>query len=266
MVALDGDGGALVRHGLDDVRVQRALGQELRVLHVARGLLEHGDELAADDLPLLLRVRHPGQLVQEALAGIHRLQRDVEAVHEERLHLGALVLPQHPVVHEDALEPGANGPVQQQRGHGAVHAARQRADDPAVLTYLAADGAHGLVDEALHRPRAADLALVEDEGAQHGLALRRVDHLRVELDAEPGLRRVGGGGEGRIAAAANGLEAGGSASTRSPWLIQTWTLSPGVNSAKGPRRASTSTSALPNSRWALRSILPPSSLAVSWRP
>ena len=59
---------------------------------------------------------------------------------------------------------------------------------------------------------------------------------------------------------------GGSASTRSPWLIHTCTWSPGRNSAKGPRAERTSTAALPNSRWALRSMRPPSSLARSWSP
>ena len=59
---------------------------------------------------------------------------------------------------------------------------------------------------------------------------------------------------------------GGSASTRSPWLIHTFTRSPTLNSEKGPRAASTSTSAWPYSRWALRSSLPPSSLESNCRP
>ena len=44
------------------------------------------------------------------------------ALHDP-LYLVALVQPQQAVVHEDAGEPVAHGPLQQGGGHGAVHAA-----------------------------------------------------------------------------------------------------------------------------------------------
>src|SRR4030042_260988 len=66
VVALDGGGRALERHRLDHVRVERALDQELGPLPFPRQalhlLLEHGDELAADDLALLLGGDDAGEL------------------------------------------------------------------------------------------------------------------------------------------------------------------------------------------------------------
>ena len=73
----------LAAAGLDDVGVERALDEELDGLAVrarvgddlARGRLEHPDELAADDLALLLRVGHPGQRVEEPVGGVDDLER-----------------------------------------------------------------------------------------------------------------------------------------------------------------------------------------------
>ena len=61
--------------GLDDVGVERALHEELDALAVGRGVgddlapggLEDADELAADDLALLLGVGDAGERVEEPL-------------------------------------------------------------------------------------------------------------------------------------------------------------------------------------------------------
>ena len=72
--------GAGAAAGLDDVRVERALHEELDRLAVraglgddlARGLLEDADELAADDLALLLGVGDAGQRLQEPVLARRR--------------------------------------------------------------------------------------------------------------------------------------------------------------------------------------------------
>ena len=51
------------------------------------GALEGPDELAADDLALLLRVGHPGQRGQERLGGVDDLQLDAGGRHEVLLDL-----------------------------------------------------------------------------------------------------------------------------------------------------------------------------------
>ena len=61
--------------GLNDIRVERSLHQELNLLpglprllnYLARSVLEHSDEQASDGLALLLRIRHPVQLGKEPL-------------------------------------------------------------------------------------------------------------------------------------------------------------------------------------------------------
>src|SRR2546421_7184442 len=51
------------------------------------------DELAPDDLPLLLGVGHALERVEEPLASVHHAQRDEEAALEGLLHLMTLALP-----------------------------------------------------------------------------------------------------------------------------------------------------------------------------
>src|SRR5699024_6157579 len=68
VVALD-VGGAGTASGLDDVRVEGALDEEVDAplpRQLGSGGLERADELAADDLALLLRVGHPGEGPEEA--------------------------------------------------------------------------------------------------------------------------------------------------------------------------------------------------------
>ena len=101
VVALDvGRAGAAT--ALDDVRVERALDEELHLLTVGarlghdlgRGVLEDADELAADDLALLLRIDDAGQRVQEATFGVHDLEPDASGGHEVLLDLLGLSGPQ----------------------------------------------------------------------------------------------------------------------------------------------------------------------------
>ena len=60
------------------------------------------------------------------------------------LDLIALVLPQQPVIHENAGQPVAYGTVHQCRGHRGVHAAREAADHPALGPDLLPDAATSL--------------------------------------------------------------------------------------------------------------------------
>ena len=77
VVALD-IGRARATARLNDIGVERPLHEEVdgaprlpRLRHdIARGVLEDADELAADDLALLLGVGHARERVQEALLGI----------------------------------------------------------------------------------------------------------------------------------------------------------------------------------------------------
>ena len=59
---------------------------------VARGLLEDADELAADDLPLLLGVADPGERGEELLAGVDHAQVDAGDGDEVALDLLGLAL------------------------------------------------------------------------------------------------------------------------------------------------------------------------------
>ena len=79
VVGLDLLGGLrLRRRRLDDVGVERALGQEVDPAELRRLLLEDPDELVADDLALLLGVLDTGQPGEEPVARV-----DHDEVHAE---------------------------------------------------------------------------------------------------------------------------------------------------------------------------------------
>ena len=84
----------LARAALDDVRIDRALGQ---VLHAARSLRDGEEllpELRADDAPFLFRLHHAVEQLGIALFGMHVHEIHVELLGEDALHLFGLVLAQ----------------------------------------------------------------------------------------------------------------------------------------------------------------------------
>jgi hypothetical protein len=96
--------------------------------HLARRLLEHPDELAADDLALLLGIGDAGERIEEPLPGIDHLQLRAGRGDEVALDLLGLAGPEQPVVDEHAGQPVADRALHQRRGDRRVHAARQPAD------------------------------------------------------------------------------------------------------------------------------------------
>ena len=153
---------------LDHVRVERALHEVPRVPELLRLLLEHADELLADDLALPLRARStPASRLEEALLGVDRDQRHLEVVAERGHHLVALVLAHQAVVHEHARELVAHRPVHEQRGDRRVDPAGQPADHLAVA-HLLADARDLLLDHRGGAPRhvaAADVAQEASRGS-----------------------------------------------------------------------------------------------------
>src|SRR5262249_5087867 len=170
-------------------------------------LLEDGDELAPDDFAFLLGIEDALELRNKAGPGVHRLERNVEAVPEKLFHLLSLAGAEQPVVHEDALESITDRAVHQDRRHRAVDSSGERADHPAVFD-LTADGLLCLSSEALHRPATAQLALAEEKRAEHLFALRRMDHFWVKLDAVDRPRIVCSCGIRGVGAARDGFKMG----------------------------------------------------------
>ena len=169
--------GFRVRCALDHVRVERALRQQLRVAH---RVPEDVDEQVADDHALLLRVVHPVEGCQETLAAINRLDRHAHAV-EIVAHLLALVLPHQAVIDEDRAHVGTRL-VQQHGEHGAVHAARNPADNLLVAD-LFADAVDDLAFQVVDAERQQVFRL-EQEIVQDPQSFVAVGDFRVELDAE----------------------------------------------------------------------------------
>ena len=186
-------GGAGAAAGLDDVGVERALHQEGDLVAVAaahgvgqhlglRGL-EDPDELAADDLALLLRVGDTDEGVEELLLRVDHLQVDAGGGHEVALDLLGLALAHQPVVDVDAGEPVADRPLHQRRGHRGVDAAGQAADRLPPVADLVADRLDLLLDDVDHRPGGPAAGDLVQEVLEHLLAVLGVHHLGVPLHA-----------------------------------------------------------------------------------
>ena len=169
-------------------------------------LLEDGDEFAADDLALLLRVFDAGEFAEEEVGGIDGVDVEAELVAQVLLHLLEFVLAQHSVVDEDAGQLVADGAMHQHRGDGGIDAAGESADHAAGADLLA-DGLDGFVDEALRRPVGREAADVEDEVAQDGSSLLGVVHFGMELHGVVLARGIFEGGLG-VRGLRDKLEAG----------------------------------------------------------
>ena len=111
--------------GFDDVRVDGALRQEADAVQLAGLFLEHADEFRADDLALLLGIRHAGQLVQEAVDGIDINQVRVELVAEDAHYLLGLALAQESMVDMDGNQLLADGLDEEGRDDGGIDTARK---------------------------------------------------------------------------------------------------------------------------------------------
>ena len=130
---------------------------------------------------------------EKPLLGVDVDEGHVEVPAERLHHLRSLVLAQEAVVDEDARELVPDRLVHEQRGHGRVDAARQRAED-ALAADLGANPLHLLLDNRGRRPGRRCVGDAVEEVLEDVLAVRRVHDLGVELDAvEVALRRLEGG-------------------------------------------------------------------------
>ena len=197
-------GRALAAAGLDHVGVERALHQEGDLLalrggsaqDVALGGLEDPDELATDDLALLLGVGDARERVEETLLGVDDVQVDPGGRDEVALDLLGLALAEQAVVDEHTGELVADGPLHDGRRHRGVDAAGESADRPAV-TDLGPDPVDLLVDDVHHRPGRPAARDLPEEVLQDPLAVLAVQHLRVPLHPGEASGGVLEGGHGR---------------------------------------------------------------------
>ncbi len=93
----------------DDVRVERALGQEVDAAQVRRFLLEDPDELIPDDPALVLGILDAGKTGEESLAGVDHDEPHPEIALEGDSKQLQFLLAHEPVIDVDAGEPVTDG-------------------------------------------------------------------------------------------------------------------------------------------------------------
>src|SRR6202041_2459025 len=94
-----------------------------------------------------------------------------------------------PVIDEHACELIADGAVHQQCCHREIDPAGETADDASV-PHLLANACDLVFGDRSRRPTALTATYLGQEAREDLLAIRRMDYLRVELDAEDAAGRI----------------------------------------------------------------------------
>ena len=107
---------------LHDVRVNGSLGQEPDSFQLSGLLLKHAYKFSADNLALLFRVSHSGQLSKETICGVHIYQVCIHLVLEYIYNALGFPFSHKAMVYMDAGQLFSDGFDEQGRYHRAVHA------------------------------------------------------------------------------------------------------------------------------------------------
>ena len=147
----------------DYVGVYRPLEQPVGAAETARLFLKYADEELAYYLALAFRLGHSREGGEEAFARVYVMHVEVERA--VGLHdLFALVLAQHSVVYEYAVQLVADGALRDYRGDCGVYAAGESADDRSVADLLAYLFYFMVYPFGAERPFGFAAADVEEEG------------------------------------------------------------------------------------------------------
>ena len=105
------------RNALDHIRIQCALRQKGCPFDTVCLFIKHLDEAGTDDLALLFRVGHAGQLTKEHGGRIPMDQRNIVVTAKQRDHLLCLTSAQQPVINKNACQLIANRLMDQHCRH-----------------------------------------------------------------------------------------------------------------------------------------------------
>ena len=160
-----------------------------------------------------------------------RLRCETELL-EHVQDLLALVLPHQPVVHVEQVQPlRAQRHAEQLGRHGGVDAAGSQQKDRPV-SHLLADALDLLLDVAPHAPRGLAPADAQDEVGDHLVAVNRVVHLGMKLEAVAAQPVAADGGVAVLLPGSPSMvkpsssKSGPISATESKWLIQTVSWGP----------------------------------------
>ena len=119
------DNGGLAKTGLDNVRVNGSLHQEVHGSDFLRFFLKDADEFLTDNLSLCFRLCYALQLVVVALLRVDadKVQFKGSIGPEDCLHLVALVFAEQAVIYEHAGQLLSDCFGKQNGRHGRIHAA-----------------------------------------------------------------------------------------------------------------------------------------------
>src|SRR4030095_5201413 len=181
------------------IGIKSSLRKKINGAELRGFLLENFDERMADAAALLFRIFHSLKSGKELFTGIDIAKALTKPLGEQLANPLGLVLPQKPIVDEDADQSFFDRLVNQSRSHGRIDAAAEATKHPAVSD-LFADPVDCGFDKVLHSPGRLTTADSKDKVIEDFLAPRRVRHFRMKLNTEEPPAGIGKGSDGGIAA------------------------------------------------------------------
>src|SRR5215471_16299479 len=193
------------RDAFDDIGVECALRQELRVPDFLGLVLEHFDESRADDLALLFGILDTVETPQEEVARICTDERNVVSPAEKPDDLFCFAFAHESRIDEDTGELIANRLMDQKRCDRRIDTSGQSADH-ACFADLFTNAAYGLRTEGPHVPIRGNSRDGLGEVAQKHRASRSVYNFGMEHRAVEAASLVRDNGEWRVLAHGENVE------------------------------------------------------------
>ena len=169
-------------HRFDDVGINGPLPEPLGALHSMGSLVKNLNEHPPNGLPLRLGIGFSSQGLQKLVPSpdATNVQPHVLIILK---HLLKFVLPQQPVVHENAMKSVANGAVEQFSRDCRIHSPTQAENDAVVWADLGLEVSDGALDKVVRRPISSAPTNAHHEVFEQDRPLRAVPHLGVKLNS-----------------------------------------------------------------------------------
>ena len=180
---------------LDDVGIDRALGEELDAFETMCLLVEDLDEGPADRLALGLGVGDAGEGAEKACLRVDADDLRAEVLREDAHHRLGFAEAQQAVVDEYAGELLPDRAVQERGDHGGVDSAREP-EQHLAATDLRAEACEGILDDVADAPERIGAADLAHEALEELSSLGGVRDLGMELYAIEAAALVAHGREG----------------------------------------------------------------------
>mmetsp|Transcript_1267 Transcript_1267/g.2080 ORF Transcript_1267/g.2080 Transcript_1267/m.2080 type:complete len:350 (-) Transcript_1267:98-1147(-) len=180
-MGLDRGAGSLMGQALNHIWIKCTLEQKLGI-KLQRFLFEDLNKSVSNDLALLFRLRNPSQFAEEELSSVHEVDIHSATYSQALYNLLGLVLAQHAIVYQNAMELVADRFVHKHGSNCGIHAARNRTNHLGVF-HNTADLIHTFLHKFGHAPIAFASTNLLHKVFQNLRSVLGMSHFRMELES-----------------------------------------------------------------------------------